>query len=448
MRRTIVRRSLISVLWLLPAAIAVAAERPNFVIILADDLGYADLGCYGNQVNRTPAIDRLAREGLRFTDFHSNGANCSPTRAALLTRRYQQRMGIEGALGENARGLDQGETTMAELLREAGYATPLYGKWHLGYQPTNGPNRHGFESFVGHLHGATDYISHVDRYGRRDWWHNEQPSDEAGYNTTLITDHAVKFIEVHRDQPFLLFVSHSTIHFPWMLPEDQPQRQSGQRYEGSAGKLGPHVGGPVQPVVQRMIEELDKSVARIVDALTQSKLNQQTLVLFTSDNGGIVRTAGVPIRPENRISDNSPWRGQKHGLYEGGHRVPALAWWPGAIAAGSESSELTATMDLLPTLLELANVSPPAELELDGISLAAHLRKQTPLADRTLFWRQGDSRAVREKQWKLVRIHDGPDQLYNLAKDPAERRDLFETEPAVRDRLLAAWQAWEDRVSP
>jgi arylsulfatase A len=174
-------------------AATAAAGQPNVIVILADDLGYGDLGVYGNKVNRTPNLDRMAREGMRFTDFHTNGANCSPTRAALLTGRYQQRCGIEGALDEGAKGLPQDCTvTIAERLRDAGYATGLMGKWHLGYSPENGPTRHGFDEFVGHLHGATDYVSHVDKYGRMDWWHNEKPVAEQGYNTTLITQHSVR----------------------------------------------------------------------------------------------------------------------------------------------------------------------------------------------------------------------------------------------------------------
>ena len=314
-----------------PSAVS-SRNPPNIILILADDLGYADLGTYGNKINQTPHLDRLAKEGIRFTDFHSNGANCSPTRAAILTGQYQQRWGIEGALGEGAKGLPQNSITIAERLREAGYATGLMGKWHLGYKPDNSPLRHGFDEFVGHLHGATDYISHVDRYGRMDWWHDEKKVHEEGHNTELITRHSVRFIEKHRKRPFFLFVSHLAIHFPWQTKDSPAHRKPGNRYESSKGKLGPHVGTPIQPIVRGMIEELDDSVGEIVSALRQHDLGKRTLVFFTSDNGGIVRMKGVSTR--DRISDNTPWRGQKHGLYEGGHRVPAVAWWPGEIKPG------------------------------------------------------------------------------------------------------------------
>lgn len=426
---------------------AADAAKPNFVLILADDLGYGDIGCYGNTVNRTPHLDRLAREGMRFTDFHANGANCSPTRAALLTGRYQQRMGIEGPLGEKAAGLAKSEVTIADRLQQAGYATALVGKWHLGYYPDNGPVRHGFDQFVGHLHGATDYISHVDQYGRRDWWHNDRPVNETGYNTTLITEHALRFIEAHRDGPFFLMVSHSAIHFPWMVPDDEAHRQPGTRYDTVTGKLGPHAQGPVQPVVQRMIEEMDGSVGRIVDKLKQLKLDRHTLVFFASDNGGILQQAGVAITPANRISSNAPLRGQKHGLYEGGHRVPAIAWWPGHIRPGVESASTAMTMDLHPTLLDLAGLDVPAAGEahaLDGVSLRGELLGGDALAERILFWRNGDSAAVRWRAWKLVRIHGGPFGLYDLQEDLGERHDLAQQHPEIVQKLTAALDAWQE----
>ncbi|QDU95876.1 sulfatase-like hydrolase/transferase [Lignipirellula cremea] len=429
---------------------AARPRTPNFIIILADDLGYGDLGCYGNTVNRTKHLDRLAREGLRLTDFHANGANCSPTRAALLTGRYQQRTGIEGALGEGARGLLPAELTIAERLRPAGYASALIGKWHLGYHAENGPLAQGFDRFVGHLHGATDYISHVDKYGRMDWWHDAKPVAEEGYNTTLITRHAIAFMEHHQHDPFFLLVSHSAIHFPWMLPEDEPQRIAGERSDDAGGKIGPHLGEPMQPIVQRMIEELDRSVGQIVDALERLRLQENTFLFFTSDNGGIVRQPGLPVSSENRISSNAPFRGQKHSLYEGGHRVPAIAWQPGSIAPGV-SSIPAITMDLCPTLLELAGLpltqSDTAQ-PLDGVSLKEHLQKGTALPERTLYWRQGDSAAVRQGDWKLVRIHGGPCELYDLRQDPAETSNLAASQSFLVRRLTADYQAWEKSVVP
>lgn len=424
---------------------AISAKPPNFVLILADDLGYADIGAYGNQVNRTPNLDRLARKGLRFTDFHSNAPNCTPTRAAILTGLYQQRLGIEGAFGEGAKGLSPETVTLAEKLKEAGYSTGLLGKWHLGYYPDNGPLDHGFDEFVGHLHGATDYISHVDKYGRRDWWHNREAKDEEGHNTTLITNHALRFIREKKDEPFFLFVSHSAIHFPWQSKSDPAHRKPGKRYESSKGKLGPHAKGPVQPVLQAMIEELDASVGEIVGELHEQGIAEDTLVFFTSDNGGIVRMKGLKPSAENRISDNAPWRGEKHGLYEGGHRVPTIAYWPGKIEAGRVSKGLSMTADLMPTFLELAGV---CAVESDGVSLARHVLEGKELPSRTLFWRNRLSKAVRLKDWKLVRNHELPFELYDLGKNPSEapKGNLMESRADIAGELLRRLAAWEKEV--
>ena len=427
-----------------------SGAKPNIVLILADDLGYADIGAYGNKLNRTPHLDRMAREGLRFTDFHSNAANCSPTRAAILTGQYQQRCGIdEGALGEGAKGLPQDVITIAERLRGAGYATGLMGKWHLGYEPSNGPTRHGFNEFVGHLHGATDYLSRVDRYGRRDWWHNEEAFHEEGHNTTLITKHSVRFIKEHRDKPFFLFVSHSAIHFPWQTTADKAHRVPGKRYQDAIGKLGPHAAGPVQPVVQGMIEELDASVGEILTAIKEQKLAKRTLVFFTSDNGGIVTQKGLHVIPENRISDNSPWRGQKHELYEGGHRVPAIAWWPGRIQANRVSHELSMTVDLSPTLLDLAGLNVSASKS-DGVSLESHLLRDRELPERTVFWKRGRKgpEAVRWKHWKLVRIQKRI-ELFNLMDNPAElaKHNLASERPEIADELLDRLRKWTVSVA-
>ncbi|MEM1294165.1 MAG: sulfatase-like hydrolase/transferase [Verrucomicrobiota bacterium] len=424
-------------------------EKPNIVLILSDDLGYADIGAYGNELNQTPNLDRMAEEGLRFTDFHSNAANCSPTRAAILTGQYPQRWGIDGALGEGAEGLSKRAVTIAERLREVGYATALMGKWHLGYEPVNGPTRQGFDEFVGHLHGATDYLSRVDRYGRRDWWQNEEPLEEQGHNTTLITKHAVRFIKEHEGEPFFLFVSHSAIHFPWQTTADKAHRVPGKRYEGSVGKLGPHARGPLQPVVQGMIEELDASVGEIMAALKNQELEKRTLVFFTSDNGGIVTLKGLPPTPKNRISDNSPWRGQKHGLYEGGHRVPAIAWWPGMIQGGDVSDSLSLTMDLSPTFLELAGQG-ASKSESDGLSLKPHLLHNEPLPERTVFWKgsRQEQEAIRWKQWKLVR-HQGRVELFNLEENPAELpgKNLVGDRPDIANQLLDRLRKWEASVS-
>ena len=296
--------------------------KPNIIIILADDLGYGDLGCYQNTRNLTPRIDRLAREGLRFTDFHANGSVCSPTRAAFLTGRYQQRVGIENPLDIDVAGLPHRPITIPERLREAGYRTGIFGKWHLGNLERSNPVFHGFDEFRGHMTSATDYQSHIDRNGNYDWWHNEERVDALGYNTELITQDSVRFITEHRDQPFFLYVSHSSIHFPWMNPDDPSYRVEGKDYNNLT-KLGPRgTDEDVRPVVKAMIEAVDVSVGQIIDTLREFGLSERTLVFFTSDNGGYIHYQG---NHRDQISSNSPFRGQKGDVFEGGHRVPAIA---------------------------------------------------------------------------------------------------------------------------
>jgi arylsulfatase A len=425
-----------------------SSEPPNIIVIMADDLGYGDLGCYGGMA-KTPHLDQLAREGLRFTDFHTNGAVCSPTRAAFLTGRYQQRCGIVTALGENANGLPKREKTVATYLRERNYATALFGKWHLGYHANNSPLHHGFDEFRGHLHGAFDYFSKVDQYGRVDWWHNERPVVDRTYATELITKHSVEFIAANRSRPFFAFIAHSAIHFPWQAPEDPVHRQPGERYENVAGansKLGPH-SGDVGMVVIKMIESLDQGVGRIIAAVKQAQLHRNTLVFFTSDNGGYRTYSGG----YTNISSNGHLRGAKGSVYEGGHRVPAIAWWPGRIPAGTVTDATAITMDLLPTFLELAGIEQPAAGDargLDGVSLVPTLFAGKMPAARDLFWRLADGRgkAALSGSWKLIVPAEGAPELYNLSADVGESHNLAPDERGRVASLHSALSRWEKNV--
>ncbi len=418
-------------------------ERPNFIVILADDLGYADVGCYGGS-ERTPNIDRLAAEGLRFTDFHANGPVCSPTRAALLSGRYQQRMGIENALeSEQEARWPPGVVTIADRLRAAGYATGAFGKWHLGNREH--PMDHGFDDYAGNLHGGPDYISHLGRTGEVDWWQGREQKNEEGYNDDLITDYSLRFIRKHKDSPFFLYVPYSLIHFPWMTPEDKAHREPGGNYTDRS-KLGPHRDGNLRPVVRRMIEELDKGVGRILDALRENHLEDRTFVLFLSDNGGYRQYAGEHL---NEISDNGPWRAGKGSVYEGGHRVPCIAWWPGQIRPATVSREPAMTMDLMPTILELAGLplpAPGAPESLDGISLNRQLLEGAPLPKRDLFWKISDNMAMRRGPWKLAVQGTKNPELYNLEEDQGEENDLAGKNPAMVGQFMAALRKWEEEV--
>ena len=428
-----------------------SATQPNIVIILADDLGYGDIGCYGNKVNRTPHLDQLAREGMRFTDFHANGPMCSPTRAALLTGRYQHRYGraFEGALSAKSQadiGLPLKAVTIADALRTAGYATGMFGKWHLGYKAPFLPTRQGFDEFRGLLTGGGDHHSHINRSGGEDWWHDEKIEMEEGYSVDLITRYSIDFMKRHEDQPVFVYVAHLAIHFPWQGPGEKPHRVKGRSY-WDLTKLGPHGPGKVAPVVREMVEAVDRSVGEIVGAIRKRKSDRPTVVFFASDNGGYLSYSG---RFKGEISSNGPLRGQKGSVFEGGHRVPAIAWWPGRISPISITNETAMTMDLMPTFLELAGVkSPSADSPdtLDGTTLSPVLSGQQPLAKRDLFWRMGGNRAVRRGPWKLVWTGKGKPMLFNLDDDIGETRDLVGKRPDLVKELQTSLARWEADVS-
>ena len=285
------------------------AQRPNFVIILADDLGYGDVGSYGGRIP-TPGLDRMAAEGVRFTDFHSSGTVCTPTRAGLLTGRYQQRAGLEEVIlvgfDQNRHwGLQEGETTLPELLRRSGYSTGIAGKWHLGYREQYNPLLRGFDFFRGFVGGNIDYQAHIDRAGVYDWWNGQKTTVEDGYATNLITNHALQFIQANRTRPFFLLVAHAAPHFPYQGPEDPAFRVTGKMVESD---LDFHTS---PRTYRQMVEAMDRGVGRILDSIQELNLADNTLVFFFSDNGA------------NRNGSNQPLRGTKAHVWEGGHRVPA-----------------------------------------------------------------------------------------------------------------------------
>ena len=417
--------------------------RPNIIVIMADDLGYGDLSSYGGWID-TPALDTMAAEGIRFTDFHSSGAVCSPTRAGLLTGRYQQRAGLPDVIYANPawnrhHGLQAEETTIAELLRDEGYATGVVGKWHLGYDESFNPTRHGFDRFHGYVSGNVDYVSHVDGFGVHDWWTGTANRPEEGYVTHVITDHAVRFIEDHATaaQPFFLYVAHEAPHFPYQGPLDPAFRVVGQQI--------PETREPaqVERAYREMVEEMDRGIGVILDTLKELDIDQRTFVFFLSDNGA---------RPEG---SNGPLRGFKASVWEGGHRVPAIAWWPGVIGGGATSDAVTISLDVAATVLDVADVIPPTDRPLDGVSLLPHVLGGATLTARMLFWSYHPVRAVstelavRDDGWKLV--VDGNGQpgvaLYNLTSDQAESVDLAADEPDRVTAMRDALEAWQVEVA-
>jgi arylsulfatase A-like enzyme len=407
-------------------------ERPNIILIMADDLGYGDISCYGGWV-RTPNIDALAQGGMRFTDYHSNGAVCSPTRAALLTGRYQQRCGIDAVVTAKGpareTGMAQKEITFAEILKQRGYATGLFGKWHVGYRVEFNPTKQGFDEFTGYVSGNVDYHTHIDQADITDWWKGPEKVPEDGYVTDLITEHAVGFLRRHKDKPFCLYLPHEAPHYPYQGRQDPPERLPG-------GRKGKKTQGPeIKRAYREMIEIMDQSVGRVVETVRKLGLERNTFIFFCSDNGA------------NKQGSNGPLNGFKGSLWEGGHRVPAIASWPGRIKPGTTCHQTVLGMDLLPTLASIAGATVPAGLDLDGTDLLGLLTKGAELPERTLFWAYRNQSAVRQGPWKLL-IQDNREQLFNLATDPREHTDLAPQHPDRVTTLHAALTAWQRDVSP
>ena len=422
-------RGALMFVFLLALASVVCAEKPNFVIVMADDLGYGDTGPYGGWVD-TPNLDRMAAEGLKFTDFHASGNVCSPTRAGLLTGRYQQRAGIPGvvnadpAKAEHHSGLQASEVTFADRLRKAGYATALMGKWHLGYTKNFNPVHHGFNEFRGYVSGNVDYISHLDRMGVYDWWSGLDLIEEEGYTTHLITRHALRFIEENKDRPFCLYVAHEAVHSPFQGPNDPPQRVPSS---GKKSKKGEE--RDTKEIYRTMLEEMDTGVGQILDTVNRLELAEKTLVIFFSDNGAM------------SVGSNAPLRGFKGSNWEGGHREPAIAWWPGRIEPGTVTDQLAVSLDLMPTMLELGGGSLPEGHKLDGVSLAPVLLEGKSLGRRKLFW---NDVAMRDGPWKLMLKGKGLEGigLYNLDDDVGEQNNLADKYPDRVESMRAQIEAW------
>ncbi len=413
--------------------------KPNIVIFLADDLGYDDLSCYGSKSHRTPNIDALADSGVRFTDCHSNGCMCSPTRAGLLTGRYQQRSGVEFCLSHDrdksrSLGMPPDELTFAHLFRRAGYATGMFGKYHTGYIPIQSPRKMGFDIYRGN-NGGMDHHSRFDRWGEGSWYHNETlVEDEDGYSTELIADYAMDFIDDHRREPFLLYVADWMVHFPWQGPGDPPDFEKGVNNDSKDRKYG---SAPDKKKAYReMVESMDASVGRIMTRLGELGLRDDTFFFFASDNGG-----------HELICDNRPLNGAKGSMLEGGHRVPAVASWPGRVGEGRTTDETVMLFDLLPTILDIASLSGPGNGYLDGSSFLPLLEGEGKLPKRFIFWRQGEQFAVREGPWKLV-VHRNGKGLFNLDDDLGETRDLSSKYPERVASMGKEFANWCRDVDP
>ena len=411
--------------------------RPNVVLIMTDDVGYGDFGSYGAPDVRTPHIDGLAKAGVRLTDFYANGATCTPTRAGLISGRYQQRFTLEHPLGAEGkldwdRGLFPTGRSLPQLLKNNGYATALVGKWHLGWKAEFSPNAHGFDYFFGFKSGYLDYYQHNtggDAPVGEALFENERPVEVPGYMTDLITERSVAFIEQNAKRPFFIDVAYNAAHWPYQRP-DQPSR---------ARDRGRHLGPFDDSTSTRadyvaMLERADDGVGRILAALDHLGLRQNTIVIFTNDNGG------------EWLSRNTPLFHNKGSLWEGGIRVPAIIRWPNRIPRGSVSHQVGITMDLTASILAATNTRVPAEASLDGMDILPVLERRKPEVARALFWRVGGARpqvAVRSGDWKLL-LDGARPMLFNLRTDIGERNNVVGVHANIARRLtplLAAWQA-------
>ena len=412
---------------------------PNFIFILADDLGYADLGCYGGRAPVSPNIDRMAAQGLRFTRGYANSAVCSPTRFALATGRYQYR--VRGAAeepigsamrGDKLIGLPPDHPTLPSRLREAGYRTALVGKWHLGFPPHFSPLMSGYDEHFGPVAGGVDYFTHQDSFGVHDLFENGAEIHRDGYLTDLLSDRAVDFVSraAESRKPFLLSLHYTAPHWPWETREDEALAKS-------LGKAIAHLDGGTIHVYRRMIHHMDEGVGRILAALDDKGIAQDTIVVFTSDNGG------------ERFSDNWPLVGGKMDLMEGGIRVPYVVRWPARTPAGTTTDQLAITMDWVPTFFEAAGTHAHPDYPSDGASLLATLGKPDAVADRALFWRMkhNDQRAMRQDRWKYLKVGEH-EYLFDVVTDERERANLAKRHPERLAEMRAAWQRWDATMPP
>jgi arylsulfatase A-like enzyme len=416
----------LSVFLFAPAAAASSAEdirRPNIIFILADDLGWGDIGYHGSEV-QTPHLDRLAAEGVRL-NRHYVYPTCSPTRVALLSGRFPSRFGVLGPLGSTSQ-MHGDDASLPLGLRKLGYRTHISGKWHIGETPGQRPLGYGFDTSYGYLRGQIDPYTHRYKFGDHVTWHrNDSFVEERGHVTDLITEEAIRIIESAGPKPFFLYVAHHSPHYPlneppkWIAPYQDSIDDVWRRHFAAA------------------ITHLDDGVGKILEALERTKLRDNTLIVFSSDNGGQQRWGAPETEYNGRyaahttLGNNQPLRGWKGDLYEGGIRVPAFLNWPGQIPAGRVFNSATHVVDWLPTLIRAAGGAPERDEAMEGIDLwAALLGRSTNLPPRVMYWKTPSASAVRQGEWKLIQHRGGNrSELFNLADDPLEEDDVADTEP-------------------
>ncbi|MFE0452455.1 sulfatase [Streptomyces sp. NPDC058914] len=417
-----------------------SGRRPNFLFILGDDLGWADLSSYGAPHIRTPNLDRLAAQGVRFTNAYSGSATCSPTRFSLYTGRYPGRTqgGLAEPIGNKTQGLDPNHPTLASLLKQAGYATALIGKWHCGWLPDYSPTKSGWDEFFGNFGGALEYFSKLGQLGDYDLYEGDAEYKDLRYYTTVLTERAVEYVSRDHDEPWLLNLNFTTPHWPW-LGEDDEETGAEIAAKIRAGEvlsgLLHNDGGSVEKYTE-MVQNLDAAIGKVLTALKRSGQEQNTVVVFASDNGG------------ERFSYQWPLSGGKSQLLEGGIRTPTILRWPARVDGHQVSDEPVFSPDWTATLLELGGARPASTHPLDGHSLAGYLLRGEEVPERDLFWRVRGNRALRRGDWKYYQDSSGKDHLYNLAQDQREQADLAGDRPELLAELKAAWEKTASGLLP
>jgi arylsulfatase A-like enzyme len=410
---------------------------PNIVYIMADDLGYADVSCYGRPDLKTPNIDRIAARGVRSLQGYANSSVCTATRTALITGRYQYRLrlGLEEPLGAgNARiGLPPEHPTLPSQLKKAGYSTTLIGKWHLGELPSFSPLKSGYDHFYGFHSGGIDYYRHEGTDHKKDFWDDDMPIETIGYATDLFGDHAVNVINGYAKarNPFFISLHFNAPHWPWEAPGDEDEAE-----RLKARSLFAYDAG-TQKTYRDMITAMDTQIGRVLKALDDNRLASNTIVIFTSDNGG------------ERFADTWPFTGRKMELLEGGLRIPSIISWPARLPQGKTNDQVSISMDWMPTLLAAAGGSADAAYPLDGINLLPMLTGAAPPQPRTLYWRfKGNAqRAIRDGDMKFLKIRDNT-FLFNVVEDPMERANLKDRQKDVYERLVTKWLEWDQTMLP
>lgn len=452
-RRTLLKGALgagLANLMLPRAGHSSTAEKPNIVLMFLDNIGYGDLGCYGNGQVKTPRIDRLATQGVRCTDFYIGSPSCMPSRGALLTGRHPVRNGLNEQIWKidelEQVGLSRSEVILPRYLAGAGYVSGCFGKWNLGFAPGSRPTDRGFDEYLGNISGNCDYYTYIYR-GRNDLYRNTEPAKANGYSTFVFADAACDFIERNKNRPFFCYVPFNAAHFPnpssqspgtpclWQAPDE-----AFERYGYSPKTLDE------RERYRAVLTALDDGVGRVLDQLDRLKLSEKTIVILLSDNGAFL----MPARGLECAS-NAPLRAGGTTLWEGGIRIPCIVQWPGVIKLGTVCREPLTSMDFVPMVLRAAGLALPSDRVLDGKDPTAALTGEEPSPHKYLYWRWGDkSVAIRMGRYKLLREQQStnPDwQLFDLQSDIGETANLLAARPELAEQLKAEYERWEKEAT-